>query len=150
MPQPASRNRFALAHGILKALAISCGLVLSTFCLMAIVGLFTDNGWIRFAIAAVVVLAVPMIAIDRALPQHDPAAAKGLATDVLALILLGFPVLFAIGANGLTKNLLAREGDRLVLSGWDTSGRIVHWVAGFETEVLPAPLPQPPPAASSR
>ncbi len=147
MPSKPSPSRFALIYNVTKLAAIVVGLLLSVLCLMAVVGIFTDNGWARVLIAAIVAVVLPLVVADRALPANDPASATGLASDVLALIWLGFPTLFIIAANGVTRNVLTREGDRLVQAGWPTTGRLTYLLAGVVPIELPKPLPAP--AASS-
>jgi len=149
MPQRSSPSRFALIHGITKIVAIAAGLYLSVLCLMSVVGIFTDHGWARVIIAAVVTVVLPLVVADRVLPAHDPASAKGLASDVLALIWLGFPTLFIIAANRVTSNVLAAEGDRLMQAGWPTTAHVTYLLAGVLAVEVPAPAASPNPSAAS-
>lgn len=136
-------SRFAIAHGITKLIAIVVGLLLSVLCLMAVVGIFTDNGWARLLIAAIVAIVPPLAVADRLLPAGDPASAKGLASDVLALIWLGFPTIFIIAANSVTGSIMLREGDRLMGSGWPTTAHVTYLLAGALAVEVPKPFPAP-------
>ncbi len=149
MPQRSSPGRFAVIHGITKIVAIAVGLYLSVLCLMAVVGIFTDHGWARVIIAAVVTVVLPLVVADRVLPAHDPASARGLASDVLALLWLGFPTLFVIAANGVTRNVLAAEGDRLMQAGWSTTAHVTYLLAGVRAVEVPIPAPPPNPSATA-
>lgn len=126
-------NKFAIAHAVLKVLAILCGLVLSQICLMATVGLLTESGWIRVLAGLAVNLLVPLAFVDRILPS-DPKKSKGLATDALALIWMGFPFLFAVLGQGLTGPALGREASRLSQVGLDTTARLTYALAGIDPD----------------
>jgi len=147
MPVKPAPSRFGILHGVTKIVAITVGLFLSVLCLMAVVGILTDNGWARVLIASIVAVVLPLVVADRVLPANDPASAKGLVSDVLALIWLGFPTLFIIAANGVTRDVMLHEGDRLMQSGWSTTGHLTYLLAG----VLAVEVPKlgPAPEASS-
>src|SRR5690349_8639360 len=107
---------FRLARRSVKALAIGLGFIATLLSLMAVVGLLTANGWIRVLGALVVALAVPAVLSDRLLPD-DVERARGLPSDVFALVWMGFPLVFAVGFNAATRAMLAREADRLGAAG---------------------------------
>jgi len=123
-------SKFSVAHGILKTITIIVGLMLSQTCLMAVVGMLTGNGWIRGLVALVINLVVPLVVVDRVLPNDDPTRAKGLASDVLALIWFGFPFLFMVAGHSLTRGPLAREAIRYTDAGFGTLGRVTLWLSG--------------------
>ncbi len=139
-----SASGLGIVGGVVKVLALLVGLLGSLVCLMALVGRFTDNGWIRAITAIVVAIGVPALLTDRLLPDDDPGKAKGLVGDVFALTWLGVPVVVAVALHSLTGPLLVKEGDRLSRSGVPLLADVayllgkVRTVAAAETEVLPA------------
>lgn len=140
-------NKFAIVHGVLKLVAILCGLVLSQICLMAAVGLLTDSGWARVLIALAVNLLVPLAFVDRLLPK-DVTKAKGLTTDVLALCWLGFPFLFAVVAQSFTGAALGREGSRLNDVGFERIAKLTYAIGGVRGLVDPVADPTTSPVTS--
>ncbi len=142
-------RKFAIAHGILKAVAIACGLFLSQLCLMAGLGVLTESGWVRVLGGLAVNLLVPLALVDRVLPKDDPTKSKGLATDVLALVWLGFPFVFMVIGQPLTGNPLGREAERLASLGLGRTATLTRLLSGMEAN---APVPEPDtvvPAASA-
>jgi S1-C subfamily serine protease len=133
-----------MAHSVLKAAAVVVGLPAAMLAGMAVVGAFTDNGYVRFLVAAVVVVGVPLAIGDRLLPAGGTGG-WGIVTDVCAVSWMAITCGFA-AAGGATRPLLAREGDRLVSSGHGTVARGAYLLAGVRAE--PAPAPEPLPAAS--
>ena len=101
----AESSGFRLVRRLVKALAIGLGFVTTLLSLMAVVGLLTENGWIRVLVALVVALAVPAVLSDRLLPD-DVERARGLPSDVFARVWIGFPLAFAVGFNAATRALL--------------------------------------------
>lgn len=140
-------SKFAIVHGVLKLIAILCGLVLSQICLMAIVGLLTDSGWARVLIALAVNLLVPLAFVDRLLPK-DVTKAKGLTTDVLALCWLGFPFLFAVVAQSFTGAALGREARRLNDVGFEWIAMLTYAIGGVRASADPIAEPTPSPVPS--
>jgi len=130
---------FRVPHGIAKTIAIVVGLALTILALMALIGLLTDNFWIRLVPAVLVAVATPLIAIERMLPADEPKRAKGLPTDFLAILWLGFAVLFVGVAGPITRGVLVAEGDRYAASGPMIVARSVYWIAGATPE-----MPEPP------
>src|SRR5215472_719684 len=107
---------FEIVHAWLKAISIAVGFIVTVVALMAIVGALTANGWVRTLVAIVVALAVPAIIADRVRPKDDYIGGMGLPSDIFALILLGFAVLFiAVPSKG--RALLLREADRETQAG---------------------------------
>jgi serine protease Do len=125
--------------GILKTLCILAGLPLTLLCLMAATGAFAQSGWIRAIAALVVGLGLPLVLVDRLLPD-DRERGRGLPTDVLALFYVAIPLLFAGAAHGLTSGLLAVEGDRLAGAGMGRTAVVAYWLGG----VTPTGTPPPP------
>jgi S1-C subfamily serine protease len=140
-------SKFAIAHGLLKLIAIVCGLALSQICLMATVGLVTESGWIRVLAAFPINLLIPFALVDRALPKDDPTRAKGLASDLLALVWLGFPFLFIVAGHGVTSGPLAREAQRFEEVRMHRTATAINLLAGVSTGALTT-VPSPPPPAS--
>ncbi len=125
-PQPA----FRIVHGAFKTIAILVGLPLTVFSLMSVVGLATDNIWIRLIPAVIVALGAPLFLVDRLLPDNDQARARGMPTDVLATSWLAFGVLFVGLAQPVTGSLLIAEADRYVTNGSTGIARVGYWLGG--------------------
>jgi serine protease Do len=121
-----------LVFGLLKGLCIVAGLPLTVVGLMALVGLLTANGWARLAIGVVVAIGLPLFIVDRVLPDSDQTKVRGLATDLLALIWVVFPLAFFGLAHGVTKNSTAVEADRLAAAGWQRTAQATYWLASVE------------------
>ncbi len=141
-PPPSSRPaatspRVLLVHRILKLAAFVVGLPAALLCGMALVGAFTDNGYARVLVAAVVVVGLPLVVADRLLPA-DHAPAPGLVSDVCAVTWMVITFGFAAALGSVTRPLLAREGDRLVASGHGDIAQGAYLLAGLRVEVTPA------------
>ena len=119
----AESSGFRLVRRLLKALAIGLGFVTTLLSLMAVVGLLTENGWIRVLVALVVALAVPAVLSDRLLPD-DVERARGLPSDVLALVWVGFPLAFAVGFNAVI--ILAFIGVAATSRDWDLNHDVLE------------------------
>lgn len=148
-PFKAPVSKFAIAHGVVKLVAIACGLVLSQLCLMATVGLVTESGWIRTLVGLAVNLLVPLALVDRVLPKDDPTRSKGLASDVLALVWLGFPFLFIVAGQIVTGPMLAREAGRLEAVGLEGTAWVAYNLAGVDPDAPRSDAPAAGPAASA-
>lgn len=120
-----------ITFGLLKGLCILAGLPLTALALMAVTGLVTANGWARLVAGAVVALGLPLFLVDRALPDSDQKRARGLATDLLALVWIVIPLAFFGLAHAVTKNITAVEADRLAAAGWHRSARATYWLASM-------------------
>ena len=67
-------REFLVAHGLLKTAALLGGLGGTVLSLAALIGRVTANGWARGLGAVVVALVVPLLIVDRMLPENaDPA-----------------------------------------------------------------------------
>lgn len=153
-PAPGSSPRPATApgplvvigHKVLKLAGVVVGLPAAMLCVMALIGGVTENGYVRFLGALVLVLGVPLFVTDRLLPNHDPTRARGLVSDVLAVswTLMTFVIAAALG--GTTRPMLGREGDRLVKAGYPEIARGAFFLAGLDATI---PSPEPSPVASA-
>jgi hypothetical protein len=128
------RPVFPFAAGVVKALSIVVGGLLTVISLMSVVGVVAANGFVRLGAAALVALAAPALVIDRLLPKKDVTKAPGLATDVYALALLGFAFVFCGVAQPLTKGMLVREGDRLAAAGFAATARVAYLFGGVSPD----------------
>jgi S1-C subfamily serine protease len=97
--------------------------------------------------AVAVSLVVPFVIADRLLPSDDPVRAKGLVSDVVSLIWLGFALVFTVAANEATRPMLTREADRLTAENWVGLARVTYLLAGVNA-TIPPPVAAPEPAAS--
>ncbi len=141
-------DKFAIVHGVLKLLAIPCGIVLSQLCLMASVGLLTGSGWIRTLVALAVNLLVPLAIVDRILPD-DVTKAKGVTTDVLAVLWVGFPFLFAVAGHSVTSHAMTTEAARIAEVGLGRTAALAYLLAGTEAGPIVAHPSSPAASASS-
>lgn len=121
---------FGIVYGVVKTVAILFGGAVTIPSLMSLVGLATDNGWIRLAVAVVVAVGIPLFIADRLLPEDDPGKGKGLPTDVFAAGWLGFALLFVGVAGPWTGALLWQESERIEGAGMPSLAAGVRWVAG--------------------
>lgn len=126
-----------IIFGVLKALCIVGGLPLTVVCLMAIIGVFTANGWLRLVPAVVVAVGLPLLLVDRLLPDERSERARGLPTDVLSLAWVIVPVVFAGALNGMTSQMLAVEGDRQAAAGWGSVAGVTYWMASVRPVAPP-------------
>lgn len=149
MPPAGFETKFRITFVLVKAAAIALGLLGTLLSLMAVAGLMTDRLWLRLTLAIVVSLIVPLVIADRLLPSGDQRSARGLPTDVLAVVWLGCTLCFvALAAHG-TRAMLAREGDRLLADGYPALARITWWMAAVRVNLPEPPAPLPAPSASA-
>jgi serine protease Do len=144
-----SSSGIALARGVVKTIALAAGLLGTLLVLMALVGSFAESGWIRFPLALVVAIVVPAVLVDRLLPDDDPARARGLPSDIFALVWLGTLVVVAVPLHGMSGKLLAREGDRLTVAGIAPLAKLAYLLAGVQTEPASSPAPEPASSGSA-
>jgi len=145
-----SPGSIRIVFGVAKTICILAGLPLTVICLMSGVGALSASGWARVISAVVVSLGLPLLLVDRLLPE-DRTRAGGVPTDVLALFYVAVPLLFSGVAHGLTTRMLAVEGDRLTASGWGRAGAMAHWLGRVRVEPgkPPKPAPTPVPGAGT-
>jgi hypothetical protein len=120
---------FNAAHRWLKVVAIAVGFPAATLCIMALAGRFTESLNVRAAIAVGVAALVPAIVAKLAQPKEDPLVAVGLPSEMYAVLLLGFAVIFVVLFHEYTGALLIREGDRQACAGLGEVARAT-WVLG--------------------
>lgn len=128
---------------IVKALAIIVGFSASLLCLMASIGAFTANGYARALGALGIAIVVPLVLADRLVPD-DPQKAKGLVTDLLSLLWMGFALIFAGALTAQTRPLLVREGDRLLSSGYVNLARAAYMLAQVRADIPEPTVPAGP------
>lgn len=121
-------SKLKVPFAVVKIVAIAVGGFLTVLSLMAIVGLFTDNGWARLGVAVLVAGALPALVADRLLPGDDTRS-NGLVTDVFAVMWMGFALLFVGVLAGATGGLLRVEAQRLEDSGYKSVANAAAWIA---------------------
>jgi hypothetical protein len=139
---------FTLASRVVKGLAIVLGGACTFVSFASVVGLVTGNAWARAIGALVLSVALPAVAVDRALPKTDSGKPRaGLVADVVALTFLGVALLFVGLGQPVTRPLLVREGDRLAEDGHEVPAHVVYLMAGVRP--VDSITPEPPPAPAS-
>src|SRR5690242_8268973 len=108
---------FTFAHGLVKLVAIVVGFAATTLSVMAILGTITESFPVQAGLAIVLTVGVPALVTRVLTPKDDPLIAIGLTTETYALLLLGFGVVFVIGAHETSGPMLAKEGDRAARAG---------------------------------
>lgn len=145
-------DKVGIARGAVKAIAMLVGLPATTLCLMSLVGLVTDNGWVRSIVALLVAIMLPAFIADRLLPDDAEERPKGLVSDVLAVTWMAIPVLVAVALNAFTRPALAAEGDRLRQSDMGVLAKVVYKMAAVDPEgttTTPSVSPSASTSASS-
>lgn len=140
-------DKLPLARNAIKVLALVVGGLGTVLCTMAVVGLVTDNGWARVAVAVVFAIALPALLADRLAPE-DPEQAAGATSDVFAFTWMAITVGVALGAGAVTRPVLAAEGDRLARADMGILASALYALAG----VTPTPAgaaPEPPSKTSA-
>ena len=153
-PALESNGPLRVARGVVKGLALTIGGCLTFLALMATTGLIVQSGWIRSIVAALVMLVVPAVIVDRLLPESADLKAKGLPTDVFSLVWLGVALLYTVPLYDLTRPALTTEAERLNDAGYDQLAKLAYFVAGStptSTAAAPAPkVVKPPPKKEPR
>jgi serine protease Do len=119
-------RRFLVVYGLTKALAILVGAALTTLTLMSVVGVVTSILWVHLGVAILVLLGVPLLLANRLLPE-DQEAAKGVVTDVLAVVWS----LGALAGVAFAPVLIVREANRLAEAGFGAAGVVARIVVGI-------------------
>lgn len=144
---------FTIVRGVVKGLALIVGGALSLVCLMAMVGLVVESGWIRSIVAVLAMLIVPAVIVDRLLPEDAANGAKGLPTDVFAVAWLGVGLLFCLGLQEIARAALVTEADRQTQAGYTNLAKLTYFAAGVAPASQAAPTTKAPsnqnPAAPS-
>lgn len=104
--------------GLVKLVAIVVGAAVSVVALMSVVGLFTENVWIGLGVAVVVLVGVPLVAVDRLLP-NDGSPRPGLVTDVLAMAWMGGATATLVLGTSMLQEPLRDEAARFDAQGWN-------------------------------
>lgn len=123
---------------ILKLLAIPLGLVATIVSLMAGVGAITTNLYVRAIVAIVLALGLPLAIADKLLPKDDPTRGKGIVSDVLALFLVGLPLILT-GAARYTGPVFTAEGDRLSREGYQVLADVAYLLGNVRASHPSAP-----------
>ena len=112
-----------LLRSAAKAVGIAVGLPAAVLGVSALVALLFESLWGSVVVAAVVVVGLPLLVVDRLLPELDEHAApaaieasRGFTTDVLAIAWL----VLALGtlAPRATGTAIAEQAERLDAGGW--------------------------------
>ena len=114
---------------LMRGIGVVFGGAVTLVGLMSLVGYATDNFWVRFGVAAVVVIGFPAFVSDRFLKKTSLGGGVAMVTDIFAILLLGI-ALGLVAADALSKPLLVREGDRYAQSGSRTMARFVYFLGG--------------------
>lgn len=113
---------------LIRTLGLLFGGLVALVGVMSIVGLVTDNFWLRLLVGLVVVVGVPAFVSDRLL-KRTGLGGLSLVGDVFAIVLLGI-ALAVVSSSFVSKPLLVREGDRYARAGSRTTARAVYFLAG--------------------
>jgi hypothetical protein len=152
-PKPPS-TVFLVLFRVVKTSAILIGLVLSILSLMAVVGRLTHHLVAQFIVAAILVFLVP-VPLVRWVFGKNLARARGLMSDSLAVVWLGFAAAFIGWGGGFTEPILRGEATRFGQSGdhaLEKLGDLTRWMIAAPDERPLGPdgeLPKPR-AASPR
>lgn len=140
-PSPPSWE-LRVASLVVKAVAIAGGFAGGLVGLMALVGSFTESGWVRAPVALVVLFGLPLLVADRLIPSDPSRPAGGVVTDVVAIAWSAFVFVFAGLLGGTTGPILGREGDRLARADWPSLASVAYWLGGLRVSAqgdAPAP-----------
>ena len=133
------------------AIGIAFGGFVSLVGMMGVVGLGVSNIWARLVVGLVVVIGLPAFLADRLLKRSDAnlgtRGSLGMVANVFAIVLLGV-ALMLVGAEAMTRNLFAHEGDLYARSGSTGMSRLVYFVAGV-SPVFPNEKPAKPAGSAS-
>lgn len=136
---------------VATAIGITFGGFVSLVGMMGVVGLGVSNIWARLVVGLVVVIGLPAFLADRLLKRTDAnlgtRGSLGMVANTFAIVLLGV-ALMLVGAEAMTKNLFAHEGDLYARSGSTGMARLVYFVAGV-SPVFPNDKPGAKPAGSA-
>jgi S1-C subfamily serine protease len=136
---------FRIVGGGLKLMALVVGLGLSVICVMSVVAIFTSSLWGQMIPALIVAAGLPLVVVERL--AHAPVGERhaGLATDILATLWLGFPLLFVAGLAHMTQPLLAHEARLLEGAGETRAAWALAWLARIDHRPSATPPPEAPP-----
>lgn len=120
--------------GLGKAACVLVGWPLTVLCLMAVIGGFTENGWIRLLGAVFVATVIPFFLVTWIVPDGNAAKGRRLAGSLLAVLYAGLPVYFLIADH---KPLFASEGQRLHQADYPKLASVAYWLADQQLPTLP-------------
>lgn len=135
---PARRNAIEILRDVAKYVALPVGFGLTLVSAMALAGQFVAPLWARAVLAALGGIGLPLLAVNRFVPDDPDVDTYGLPTDILAVAWLALGVTFVVPAYGVTRPMLLREGDRLAADGYADVARGVWWLAGARGVERPA------------
>jgi len=130
---------FNFAHRWVKVLAIAVGFPVTTLCLMALLARVAPAFNVRAGIAVAICLAVPAAIAYLMRPDGDPLVAVGLPSEMYAVTLLGFAVVFVVALQNRTRPMLLREGDRMACDGPREMARAAWWLGGVKASAPRTP-----------
>lgn len=120
---------YRVVLGVLKWSCLAVSLFLCVLALMSLVGQVVDNLWLRLLPALVVAAGLPVVVVERVFSTSTRPYIRGRATDVLALVWLGFALAFIVAGHGYTRPLLLTEGDHLADDGVVPLANVTYWLA---------------------
>jgi hypothetical protein len=123
---------FNFAHRWVKVLAILVGFPVTTLCLMAVLSRVAPEFNVRAGVAVAISLAVPAAIAYLMRPEGDPLVAVGLPSEMYALLLLGFAVVFVVALQSRTRSMLLREADRINCDGPREMALAAWWLGGVK------------------
>lgn len=143
MTRGESRTAFAhpawrLVRGATRLVALLGGLPLALLAVTALFVAWIGSLWLALGLALLLVLGVPLFALDRLLPAldpHDSAAlsrVRGLPTDVLALVWVATAFVLLGPAIGATRPMLHATATRLDDASLQTLAGATRWLAGSD------------------
>ncbi len=118
-----------LVGGIVKLVALLGGALVTFVGLAALAGSVVSSGWGRAGIALGVGLLVPLIVAEIALARFAPDKRRGVTSDVLAVMYVGFALVFVGLMHAPSRPLLQKEGDRLAHAGWNRTAKLAWALA---------------------
>lgn len=141
------RSLFTPIRGLVKLLALVVGGAVSLLALVAVLGLWIEALWLRVVLGVAALLLVPLPVADRALPRENTEPAKGIISDVIAIVwMCGALVVAAVGPT-LLKERLDHEATWLTIRGLPRVGWFARWLAhDGAPPPAPAPVAEPAPA----
>jgi len=133
---------------VVRVLGVALGGVVTVVGVMSLVGIFTENIWVRLGVALVLSIALPALAADFFLKRIGKGGSLGVVADTFAIVLLGIAIAFVAG-EGITKGPITREGDRYARTGSRAMARVTYFIAGVTPAFPEHGASGAPPAAPS-
>jgi len=125
---PASPRMIWLVR-VVRVLGIALGGVVTVVGVMSLVGLFTENIWLRLGAALVLSIGLPAWAADFFLKRIGKGGSLAVVADTFAIVLLAIAIAFVAG-EGMTKGPITREADRYARTGPRAMARVAYFIAG--------------------